>query len=852
MKKNMFSKFVSVVLVIATVVSLCAVMGVSVYAADYTVVTTDAVRLRSSAKIEDDNIITTLGIGEELSLLAESVDGWANVKRSNGIKGYCSVDYLDVESGSAVEFTGVTTEEANLRKGASSDYDSLELLEKGTAFEVLDNSEEYWVKVQVGTKSGFVYRAYTSLTLSPGEEEPPATTAPESSEATEPEASEPQPEKVPEIPHNSPDWYKVSIMGEDYNPDIAPLRGEFYLSDTEISINTGESYNIHVISLGGSLDNSVKFRSDAPKVAEVDKGGVILGLTEGETIIRATFRGFEQSITVKVSGSPYTPEVPTTPTEPSEPATPTEPATKPEENKTFSLSASSATVEVGNLYVLGAPYSDVVWKSDNNSVATVDDGIVTALSQGKCKITASIDGKQGTCEITCTKASTGLSIEYNDIDLEKGKTFYNSAGSSAKITWTSSDENIAEVDNGFITAKNTGVAVITATSSKGTKTCFVNVTKAEPIRFSYAYPNTAYKGEEITLVAITDKTRNDVDFKININGTTTTVDNATKKADGDTYVWTATTKINEIGTFSVTAYSALGNEYTTSKGGKTTVFVRENKDLTKETKEYRRASDRLINLIASFEGFISSVYYDDLAGGIPTLGFGKVVYTGDSFYNNMTRTEALAQLYDTVNNGGYSDNVNTYLESLGANYNQQQFDSLVSFAYNIGYYGLKSDTEIRALILSAKEKKPANPEDKLKGYINGTDVNFRSGAGTSFDSLGLLNASEEVTLLEEKLVNSSWYHIKDSQGREGYVYKDYVTLGKVDTEGEIYLSLIDKSEFTRVVLEYHHAGSYCITGLLWRRIDELDLFYYGDYTRDGDDNKYGYSFVCKLDSSVRL
>ena len=853
MKKSVFSRVLALILALVTAVSICAVAGFSVSAADFTVYTTDAVRLRSSAEITDDNIITTLGVGEKLTLLAESKNNWANVMRSNGTKGYCSVDYLDTDD-STVEFTGVTTEEANLRKGASADFDSLKLLSADTDFVVLDNSDEYWVKVKAGNLSGYVYKPYTKLTLKPVEKEAPTEPEVTVPETTVPEVTVPD-VTVPVVPHNTADWYSASVMGDDFTSSKAPLRGGFYLSHSEISIKTGESFNIDVISLGGSLDNSVKFTSSAPKVAKAQKGGVILGLTEGETLVTAAFGEFEQTVLVKVTGKAYTPEEPTNPADPEVPTTPVEPtvpSTKPQENPVFNLSASSANVEMGNLYVLGAPYENAVWKSSNTAVATVEDGIVTALSVGKCTITATADGKKGTCEITVTKASSGISIEYDDIDIEKGKTFYNAAYSSADIRWTSSDEKIAEVDNGFITAKNTGVAVISATSSKGTRTCFVNVIKAEPVKFSYAYPNTAYKGEEITLVAVTDKTRKDVDFKINVNGQTVTVDNATKKSDGDTYVWTATTKINESGTFNVTAYSSVGSSYSTSSGGKTTVFVRDNKDLSKETKEYRRASDELISLIASFEGYIGSVYYDNLAGGLPTLGYGKVMYVGDSFYNNMTRTEALAQLYDTVNNGGYSHNVNTYLQSLDANYNQRQFDSLVSFAYNIGYYGLKSDTEIRSLILSAKEKKPANSQDKTKAYINGTDVNFRSGAGTNYDSLGLLNAPEELTLLEEKLVNQSWYHVKDSQGREGYVYKDYVTLGAVDTEGEIYLSLINKQEFTRVVLEYHHASSYCIMGLLWRRVDELDLFYNGDYIRDGDDNKYGYSFVCYLDSSVRL
>ena len=176
----------------------------------------------------------------------------------------------------------------------------------------------------------------------------------------------------------------------------------------------------------------------------------------------------------------------------------------------------------------------------------------------------------------------------------------------------------------------------------------------------------------------------------------------------------------------------------------------------------------------------------------------------------------------------------------------------ITFDYNIGYYGLKSDSEIRALILEAKEKKHTETTDKKAAYINGTQVNFRSGAGTEFDSLGWLSYPDALTLVEDKLVNNSWYHIKTADGREGYVYKDYVTLGVPAIEGEIYLSLINKDEFSRVILEYHHAGSSCIYGLLYRRADELDAFYYGDYERDGDENRFGYSFTCYKDKNFTL
>lgn len=871
MKSKLSLRILSLFLCILTVVSLCSFSAFSASVSTNTVVTTDAVRLRSTPEISDSNYITTLGVAEILTLLSDSEEGWANVRRSNGTEGYCSIDYLNVPSDSSVIFKGVTTEEVNFRKGPSTDYDVIDVLSAGQEFKVADNSHEEWVKAKVDNKEGYIYRTYVSINLSvkTGEIETPSEPDPEPTEptvpaepteaptsvvtepATEPD-TDPSVDVVPEvISPQTPKWYSDSLLESDSASSNAPMLGDFVLTYNSINLSTGECFNLSALTVNSCLDTLAVFRITDTKVATVSENGMILGLTQGEAEISVSFNGKTEVCKVYVSGEPYTPEV-TSPSAPevTVPVT-TEPATEPPtEPKTFELSVSSATLEKGNLYVLTSPMENTKWSSSNKSTASVNDrGIVEGLKEGKAVITATADGKTGTCEITVTKASTGLSIEYSDIEVSKGKTFFNKAYSDANISWTSSDKKVATVSNGFITATGEGVAVITASSSQGTKTCLVTVNKAEPVRFTYAYPNTVAKGENLNLVAVTDNTRTAVQFKIDVNGTTKTVDATSKKADGDKIIWTATTVFDTAGTFKATAYSKLGTGYFSCEDSKTTVFVRENKDLVKETKEYRRASDELIALLAAFEGYVGNVYFDNLAGGIPTLGYGKVVYTGDTFYNDMTKTEALAMLYDTVNNGGYSSNVNTYLESLDANYNQQQFDSLVSFAYNIGYYGLRSDSEIRALILEAKEKKHVEAPDKNSAYVNGTQVNFRKGAGTEFESLGWLSYPDSLTLLDTKLQNNVWYHVKTADGREGYIHKDYVTLGVPAVEGEIYLSLINKSEFTRVILEYHHASSSCISGLLYRRADELDLFYFGDYERDGDENRFGYSYVCYKNSS---
>ena len=60
------------------------------------------------------------------------------------------------------------------------------------------------------------------------------------------------------------------------------------------------------------------------------------------------------------------------------------------------------------------------------------------------------------------------------------------------------------------------------------------------------------------------------------------------------------------------------------------------------------------------------------------------------------------------------------------------------------------------------------------GYINGTSVRMRSGAGTSSSILGVYNTGTEMTITGE---SGNWYAVSYN-GTSGYVCKDYMTTSK--------------------------------------------------------------------------
>ena len=808
-----FSKrIMSLLLVLVTLTSVALSATSFSAAGNNTVQTTDAVRLRSSAKIASDNTIATLDIKENLTLLANSTNGWAYVSRSNGTKGFCSVNYLNVPSGSDVVFKGITTDDVYFRKGAGTSYDYISLLAKNTSFSVTDNSNELWVKAKVGTSTGYIYREYTSLTL---------------------EVSTPTVDPVIPDDPKTPDWYNSSLL-DDLTGTTADNKSEIvnevFIAEDEVKIEERENYTLTAYTSDHSESAAVLYKSSDTSVVTVTSNGTLKGISKGSAVITAYISGGEISDTCKVI---------------------VQTSTKPPVEEELTLSKNELSINVGNHYHLTANIS-ASWKTSNSSIVTVSNGILTAKAKGTATITAFTSTQSVTCTVKVIDATDGVSIQKTTATISAGKSYYNGATSASTVTWTSSDTSVAKVQNGFITAVAPGTAVITAHNTKGTKTCLVTVKDAEPVRFTYSYPNTAAIGETVYLSAVTDSKRTAVKFEVTVGSQVKTINATKKEASGDIIVWTGSTTISSAGTYNVVAYAKTTGDFKTCsltpEDAKTTVFIRKTEDLTEETKEKRRATDQAIELIAAFEGYSSSVYFDTIANNIPTIGYGKVIYIGDSFYNNMTKKEAYAYLVQTVNEGGFTTALNNYLASIDVYYNQQHFDSLISFIYNLGSNILSADSDFKNIFTADYVQ---DSESGTEAFINATDVNLRSGAGISYSIIGVLNTGDKVTLVKTTPENN-WYQVETADGKKGYVYADYVTKGVQSESDEHYLSKINKKDFTELLLQYHHAGTTCVWGLLYRRIDELDVFFYGEYTRNGSKNVNKFSYKCTVNSSTYI
>ena len=102
------------------------------------------------------------------------------------------------------------------------------------------------------------------------------------------------------------------------------------------------------------------------------------------------------------------------------------------------LSRTALTMTVGDTEKLTATvlpehagYDGLVWSSNNTAVALVDvEGLVTAVSAGNATITATVGGKQATCEVTVADAvPEGLTVTTYEALLEALRT----GGASADV-----------------------------------------------------------------------------------------------------------------------------------------------------------------------------------------------------------------------------------------------------------------------------------------------------------------------------------------------------------------------------------------------------------------------------------
>ena len=125
---------------------------------------------------------------------------------------------------------------------------------------------------------------------------------------------------------------------------------------------------------------------------------------------------------------------------------------------------------------------EITWMSSDETVAIVNGGVVTALKEGTTKITAICGSESAECDVTVVNSEANklqISNEVLELNVSTNKTYTLTATKpgvdNLEVVWHSSDETVATVDGGVVTALKKGVCDITATYNGETVTCKLTV-----------------------------------------------------------------------------------------------------------------------------------------------------------------------------------------------------------------------------------------------------------------------------------------------------------------------------------------------------------------------------------------
>lgn len=147
------------------------------------------------------------------------------------------------------------------------------------------------------------------------------------------------------------------------------------LSEHNVTINVGDENKIldAVIMPEFAYDNKVSWKSSDESIVKVSENGILTAVSNGNA-----------TITVSSEDGILTDECKVTVTD--------------KKSERLSLNKTSIELtEIDSVYPLSANIenSELVWKSDNENIVSVTDGVVTAKGKGKTTITVSTsDGKQ--------------------------------------------------------------------------------------------------------------------------------------------------------------------------------------------------------------------------------------------------------------------------------------------------------------------------------------------------------------------------------------------------------------------------------------------------------------------------
>lgn len=239
-----------------------------------------------------------------------------------------------------------------------------------------------------------------------------------------------------------------------YRFNVIDAPNKVSISKTQLHLGAGETYSLKAECKTNEHSFALFYSSSDEKIATISQDGTITAHKAGECTLSAQcYNGVESSCSLTVSKAP----------------------------KSLTLNLSSITMGVDESIALEPKFKDGEYSSavdyicDDEKVATVDDGIITAKGVGECTITAvTHNNKKASCSVTVKKLPDSFSLlvldKYNvgtDIKLltDIGGDYY-----AGDIEVSVTDDKVLSIDSEnpmLLHCKQKGEATITLTLKNG-------------------------------------------------------------------------------------------------------------------------------------------------------------------------------------------------------------------------------------------------------------------------------------------------------------------------------------------------------------------------------------------------
>ena len=240
------------------------------------------------------------------------------------------------------------------------------------------------------------------------------------------------------------------------------------LSQTELPLVKGATATLRATVVPSDATNQkVRWSSNNTAVAIVENG-TVTAVSGGNATITVTTEDGNHTATCEVTVTVSATGVTLSQTE-------------------LSLAKGATATLTATVVPSDATNQKVRWSSNNTSVATVENGTVTAVSAGNASITVTTEDGNHTarCEVVVTAPvpAASVTLSQTELILRKGATAKLTAivlptdATNKKVRWSSNNTAVAIVESGTVAALSAGNATITVTTEDGnhTATCSVAV-----------------------------------------------------------------------------------------------------------------------------------------------------------------------------------------------------------------------------------------------------------------------------------------------------------------------------------------------------------------------------------------